>query len=90
MSSLAIADVSKLKVAELKAELEKRGLDSSGLKAALVARLEEALSADDAPPSAPAAPVADAPAPAPPAPGTAAAAPAPASDAAVSGLEVGN
>ena len=32
-----------LKVTELRKELEKRGLDSSGLKAALVERLEEAL-----------------------------------------------
>ena len=32
-----------LKVTELRKELEKRGLDTSGLKAALVERLEEAL-----------------------------------------------
>ena len=33
----------KLKVAELKEELEKRGLDSSGKKVELVARLEDAI-----------------------------------------------
>ena len=34
-------DVSKMKVAELKKELQKRGLDTSGLKAALASRLHE-------------------------------------------------
>ena len=36
-------DLSKMKVSELREELEKRGLDASGKKAELVARLEEAL-----------------------------------------------
>lgn len=42
----ASIDPSKLKVAELKEELEKRGLDSSGKKAELVSRLEDALSGE--------------------------------------------
>lgn len=42
----ASIDPSKLKVAELKKELEKRGLDSSGKKAELVSRLEDALSGE--------------------------------------------
>mmetsp|Transcript_28084 Transcript_28084/g.61478 ORF Transcript_28084/g.61478 Transcript_28084/m.61478 type:complete len:440 (-) Transcript_28084:150-1469(-) len=40
-------DLSKLKVVELKAELSKRGLATSGLKADLVARLKEAVQLDD-------------------------------------------
>ena len=44
--SAALApDPSKMKVAELRAELEDRGLDTSGKKAELVARLEAALGA---------------------------------------------
>lgn len=43
-AATAIAlDVSKLKVTELRAALSSRGLDSKGLKAALVVRLREAL-----------------------------------------------
>lgn len=34
---------SKMKIGELKEELEKRGLDTAGKKAELVARLEDAL-----------------------------------------------
>ena len=37
------ADVSKMKVAELKAELGKRGLDKSGKKADLVEKLKDAM-----------------------------------------------
>lgn len=39
-------DPSKLKVSELKAELENRGLDTEGKKAELVKRLEDALKAE--------------------------------------------
>lgn len=44
---MAPAAVQKMKVAELRAELKRRGLDASGLKAALVARLKEAMEAED-------------------------------------------
>ena len=44
VGATASLDPSKLKVAQLKNELEKRGLDSSGKKADLVSRLEDALS----------------------------------------------
>ena len=36
--------VAKMTVAQLRKELESRGLDTSGLKAALVSRLEASLS----------------------------------------------
>lgn len=39
-------DLSKLKVVELKAELAARGLDTKGIKAMLVSRLEAALAAE--------------------------------------------
>ena len=42
------AEVKKMKVAELKAELTARGLATDGKKDVLVARLEEALSASPA------------------------------------------
>ena len=45
---MAASAVSKMKVVELRAALKKRGLDSKGLKAALVARLEEAIAAEEA------------------------------------------
>lgn len=59
-----MVDPEKLTVAKLKAELKKLGLDQNGLKAALVARLKEALTgagnAEEAP--APTLPVEDPPA----------------------------
>ena len=48
-------DLSKLKVAELRDRLEQRGLDSSGKKAVLVERLQDALAAAAAAPPPPAA-----------------------------------
>lgn len=39
-------DPSKLKVVELRQELSARGLDTKGVKAVLVARLQEALNAE--------------------------------------------
>lgn len=42
----ATIDVSALKVTELREQLKKRGLDTKGLKAALVARLEDAMRQD--------------------------------------------
>ncbi|CAK0763387.1 hypothetical protein CVIRNUC_003052 [Coccomyxa viridis] len=44
--TLSLDDVKKMKVQELRDELTKRGLDSSGLKAALAERLEESMKSD--------------------------------------------
>ena len=41
-----IIDPSKLKVTELRAELQARGLETKGLKNALVSRLKEAITAE--------------------------------------------
>lgn len=45
MSCMMSVDVKKLKVNELKEELQKHGLDTRGLKVDLVERLQEALEA---------------------------------------------
>jgi hypothetical protein len=47
--TLTVESLKTLKVAELREELDRRGLDSTGLKAALLARLEEALASSAAP-----------------------------------------
>ena len=52
---MADINVKSMKVAELRDELEKRGLDTSGLKAVLVERLTEALQAAPEEEAAPAA-----------------------------------
>ena len=44
--SFAMEDLNKLKVTDLKAELKKRGLPAGGLKAQLVERLQEAITAE--------------------------------------------
>ncbi|KAJ8246961.1 hypothetical protein GJAV_G00257210 [Gymnothorax javanicus] len=44
-----LAEVKKLKVAELRAELQQRGLDTKGLKADLVARLTASIEAESPP-----------------------------------------
>merc|ERR1739841_300831 len=45
-AEITVADVKSMKVAGLREELGKRGLDTSGLKAALQERLEKALEAE--------------------------------------------
>ena len=55
-SGLLPKDLTKLTVVKLKEELQKRGLDTKGLKAALVSRLQKVVSAEEPkarPPSAP-------------------------------------
>lgn len=42
-AGLSKAEVQKLKVSELRAELENRGLETSGLKEELIERLENAI-----------------------------------------------
>ena len=56
VATLTAADVAKLTVPKLKAALEERGLDSSGLKAALTERLIASLSKTPAEPEPPAPP----------------------------------
>lgn len=41
-------DLDKLKVVDLRKELQQRGLDTKGVKAALVKRLKDALDAESA------------------------------------------
>ena len=43
MSSIGGKKLNQLRVVDLRAELEKRGLDKSGLKGALVERLEKVM-----------------------------------------------
>ena len=50
-ATAAIAPVSKMKMPELKAALQEFGLDTSGLKAVLVKRLEEARAGESAEPT---------------------------------------
>ncbi|CAL5219769.1 g1671 [Coccomyxa viridis] len=45
--AITAEDVKKMKVQELRDELTKRGLDSTGLKAALAERLEESIKAEE-------------------------------------------
>ncbi len=67
MSSVSVSDVPNLKVADLKKELQNRGLSTAGLKAELVERLQDAIkggNSENSNNSAPA-PAVAAPAPAP-------------------------